>query len=310
MGKIARRMRQLLKQTIHQPVVPLQAFADGKKKAQENIASVKSLEELSEDGYDPLHAIYVHAQNRVSLFAEDASTLPPLHVWNDFAAKMEDEYCPGYPPMSPITKSFCYLWELFDVSFGEDRETIGSVFIAMAPDLGVDLFQLAVVKKLSTTRMGIYEVIGITGKQYELTELLTEKKFVAMIPSGYAGKLGDLLYLRLASPLVDMANCHVCLTTPYVLLGTSKGDWISFFERNEIKKTQVGYEARLHRFLKQGKNRRYWTEFVFNGYFNHTPDRIFLTGIPDRPETLPHANEFDESQVNYLMIESQVQGVL
>jgi hypothetical protein len=44
--------------------------------------------------------------------------------------------------------------------------------------------------------------------------------------------------------------------------------------------------------LKWGTSRRYWTEFVFEGYVNHRPGAIFLKGLPDLPESRPHSREY------------------
>ncbi len=41
--------------------------------------------------------------------------------------------------------------------------------------------------------------------------------------------------------------------------------------------------------MKYGLNRRYWPEYIFTGYANYTANAVLLTGIPDLPETLPHA---------------------
>ncbi len=41
--------------------------------------------------------------------------------------------------------------------------------------------------------------------------------------------------------------------------------------------------------MKWGPARDYWTEFVFEAYVNHRQDMIFLTGLPDVPESRPHS---------------------
>src|ERR1039457_5211689 len=48
----------------------------------------------------------------------------------------------------------------------------------------------------------------------------------------------------------------------------------------------------LERHLKWGTSRRYWTEFVFEGYVNHRPGAIYLEGLPDVPESRPHSREY------------------
>jgi hypothetical protein len=308
MGKIAKSMQKLLLQTIQEKVVPFEALVESERKAQENVASMRSFQELCEEGYDPTHALYIATQNLVSCFGEEASVLPPLHAWNDFALEVEKTYMPGYPPMSPITKSYSFPWKFFDVGFGEEQETLGSVMITLGPEIGVSPLQLEAIKKLSASRMGIYEVTHVAGKRHEFTELITNKKYQAMVASGYVGNLGDLVYIRLLPPPIEGAiDYYVTMNTPYVLLGTTKKDWIEFFERNQIKNIHVGYESRLYKFLKHGKSQKFWIEFVFEAYLNYMQDRIFLVGIPDRPETLPHSDRFDLSGVNQRMIFHQLE---
>ena len=41
--------------------------------------------------------------------------------------------------------------------------------------------------------------------------------------------------------------------------------------------------------MKFGPARDYWNEFVFEAYVNHQADAIFLAGLPDVPESRPHA---------------------
>lgn len=43
------------------------------------------------------------------------------------------------------------------------------------------------------------------------------------------------------------------------------------------------------RHMKYGPIRNYWNEFVFPAYVNHRPEVIYLKGLPDIPESLPHS---------------------
>jgi hypothetical protein len=51
----------------------------------------------------------------------------------------------------------------------------------------------------------------------------------------------------------------------------------------------------LHEFLKFGKAAHSrkpdesWNEFIFQAYHHHQAEAIFLTGLPDVIESLPHA---------------------
>jgi len=41
--------------------------------------------------------------------------------------------------------------------------------------------------------------------------------------------------------------------------------------------------------MKYGPERSYWPEDVFEAYVNHTPEVIYLTGLPDVEESRPHS---------------------
>src|SRR5712691_2504352 len=85
---------------------------------------VKNSQHLVEhEGYDPLRAAYIAAQNLLSFFAESVSTFDEFAAYCDIVGAAEDAYMPGGPPLSPITVSYFTTWALFDVRFGPDQET-------------------------------------------------------------------------------------------------------------------------------------------------------------------------------------------
>ena len=45
--------------------------------------------------------------------------------------------------------------------------------------------------------------------------------------------------------------------------------------------------------MKYGLHRNYWHEFILQAYFNYRYDVILLTGLPNVPESLPHAPQWD-----------------
>ena len=42
--------------------------------------------------------------------------------------------------------------------------------------------------------------------------------------------------------------------------------------------------------MKYGPEPNHWNEFIFSAYSGHRHEAIFLTGIPDIRESLPHAS--------------------
>jgi hypothetical protein len=104
---------------------------------------------------DPLHAVYVAVQNVTSIFAERVSQLPEFRPYSRLAARAEDEYMPGGPPMSPLTGSYFTTWAFFDLRFGPDDETIGTCLLDVADPLGLGEDVAGAVRLMSETRMGI-----------------------------------------------------------------------------------------------------------------------------------------------------------
>ena len=87
----------------------------------------------------------------------------------------------------------------------------------------------------------------------------------------------------------QLAQYWVAMTTPYILLDTSKADWIAFLKRTMLHCEGSNDRTRLHSLLKYGLEPNYWNEFVLKAYHHHQHDAVFLTGIPDLRTTLPHA---------------------
>jgi len=94
------------------------------------LPKVKTVQErVTEDGDDPLFAVYAAVQNLTSVFSEGVSQFDELREFFDIIAAAEDEYMPSGPPMSPLTGTYFTTWAFFDVRFGPDQETIGTCMI-------------------------------------------------------------------------------------------------------------------------------------------------------------------------------------
>lgn len=258
------------------PVVPLPG----------NIEDVK---ELIDDGLDPVHAVYVYIQQMSSYFAEGVSRLPELKPFAKLVSHAEDEYMPAGPPMSPLTVSYFTCWAFYDLQFGKDRETIGKCQIEANDVFLMNADQLDALKKMSESRMGIYEHIGFADGLVRLRELITGDEFSCLCAAGYRGSPGELWFVRRLPPLLpELATFHVLFTTPYILIESTKDDWMQFFKRTLLTFGNDDRE-RLHQLLKFGLSTNYWHEFVFQAYHHHLPEAIFLAGIPDLRTTLPQA---------------------
>jgi hypothetical protein len=90
-------------------------------------------------------------------------------------------------------------------------------------------------------------------------------------------------------PPLQGGSEHVVFTTPYIILKARLREWKAYFHR--VLSSQTSRQARIdecERHLKYGPSLNYWNEFVFEGYFKHSNEAIFLAGLPDIPESRPH----------------------
>ncbi len=250
-----------------------------------------TLEELAQELSDPQHVLYVAAQQFASAFAESVSEQPEFAGYSAIVGKAEDEYLPEGPPMSPLTRSYFTLWAFFDVRFGADRETIGSCMADVLRAMNAPDLMLGTLEKLSASRMGIYEHVGLEGPHVRLRELLSGDEFVCHSTSGYQGQLGELWYVRICPPVAESFDYHLVVTTPYVLSGSSREDWTAFLNRSLLDATDK--QRGMQDLLKYGSERVNWCEFVFQAYHHDEHDAIFLTGLPDVADSLPHSPQHD-----------------
>ncbi len=245
--------------------------------------------EMIAEGYDPVHAAYIFVHHITSVFSENISRLPEMRTYAQEVGSADEEYMPLGPPMSPLTTSFFSCWAFLDHGIDKTTDTLAGCLIEANDSICMNPDQLEALRRMSQSRMGIYEHKGTEDNHVRLRELITGKEFVCHSSSGYRGKKGELWYVRLLPPLVpELATYDIVFITPYVLIGTTKKDWIDFLRRNMVGMKEASEAEALHRLMKFGPSRNYWNEFVLLAY-HHQADAVFLTGIPDLRTTLPHA---------------------
>ena len=302
MANISQRLRREFQKASQGGIVSLAAYREGEGAGQE----IKTVTQLIEEGYYPLHAIYINTNNLISLFTEQVTDLPMFHRAHSLLSKAGDTYLPGYPPMSPITVSYYNGWAFYDLPIGIDNETMGGCFLSLCDMLPLNELQIEAARNLCQSRMGIYEVLGAAGAGYRLRELVTDREFEALIPSGFKSKPGDLVFIRLLPPVPECDLPWVGITTPYVLVGCREADWLEYFQRHQILPGTVGCEERLRRHFKVGKDKFYWIEFACWGYVNFRSDVIFLAGFPDQLHTQPAHLDFDPTTLDLRLVAAQL----
>lgn len=262
-----------------------------------HIASEKELKEL-----DPLHAVYVYAQNKMDIMAEQLMQLPACGKIKSAMKDAFDRYTPDYPPMSPVTNSYFSCWGLFDVEIGVGKESLAKIVIKVSQALSTDQNLITLYKIMQQSRMGLYLHEGVEGKLIVLRELVTDVQVRCVCTSGYIGTPGEIWFTRiLPEPFPELGYGYsVVLVTPYVLGREeggyyrntgSLGNWQAFLDRTLAKEGKADKVAAYEKLMKYGLNRYYWNEYIFQGYANYDDCVVFLAGIPDQPDTLPHFDD-------------------
>lgn len=284
----------------NEQTINIKDWRQGKTTAEELQQTVVSDKELAK--LDPAHAIYVYAQNQLSVFVEQIAVMPELTKLVDAYEKAEDEYMPSFPPKSPLTSSYFTCWGFFDLYVGSHKETFGTIILQLCEFFKTNKQLTNIFQIMQQSRMGIYIHSGTRGELVFLRELITNKEMTAIVPSGYFGETGEMWLARvLPPPGAGGAEYGVVFTTPYVLGEIEKGSlfknaseekWKAYFDRN-LKKTGIAEEtAAYEALMKYGLTKNYWNEYIFLSYVNYRNNTILLAGFPDRPATLPHSPDF------------------
>ncbi len=285
---IADKLLRAMKRYSRDKVVDLAAVISGGRNAEDLQRTIVSQEALAR--LHSAHAPYVYAQNVVSVLSEQLTGLKEMNSLARLIEEAEEECMPGGPPMSPLTSSYFTCWAFFDACVGIGKETIGSVGIAVASAFGMHSELLRVIGLMQQSRMGIYVHQGLDKDAVLLRELVTGRSVRAISPAGYMGQKGELWYVRVLPPPSPAMREHVAFTTPYLLLKANEYEWQSYFRRTLPDASQEARIEAYERHMKYGPSRKYWNEFVTEAYVNFRSDVIYLTGLPDIPESLPHSS--------------------
>jgi len=299
---ISKKVISALKKASARKVIDISEIREAKIFAEDLEKTIITEKELAE--LDPLHGVYAYAQNKISVLVEQIGELPPLSKIVDAYADAEDLYMPSGPPISPLTKSYFTCWGFFDLCVGLKKETFGTIIIDICKHLEVNSNLIAVFECMQNSRMGFYINEGFSDKFISLRELITGKKIIATVPSGYIGRTGEMMLARIMpDPFPELNYGYsVVLTTPYIIsemkasrfVIADEEKWLSYFEKTQ-EKTKIKDKKRSYEVLmKYGINRHYWNEYIFEGYVNYTKEMILLAGFPDDPVSRPHSNENSE----------------
>jgi hypothetical protein len=249
-------------------------------------------DELIKDGLDPSLAVYAHTQSLISMFAEHLSTTKEARQFARIVAAAEDTYMPSYPPISPVTHSHFAMWSLFDVEFGQSRETIGTCFLHIAKLIDLPASLQAAAASMQASRLGLYVHCGHDDRFVTLREVGSDRPVRCFVPAGYRGEVDEIWLARLLPPAGSRFDYHVAITTPYIIIGEHEPAWLAYLDR---ERRRIGSKALARKMdataytMKYGPSVNHWNEYIFCAYAGHRVDAVFLTGIPDNKKSLPHA---------------------
>ena len=234
-----------------------------------------------------------------------------------FHDQVEDEYMPGGPPQSPVYDSFAIQFVLSAVPQGIANETPYSVLArlllrdpsrarlqSMAQSLADSRFDLYRVKSASSHTAEIESVrgggtlsVGLTGPflragDFGLMRVLQfgDRFFIADSPYMLKASEGDwYLYLARIVAQQQGADSH---PAPQKASKLSSKEQARRRQKDKARATSNEPEEIIRRHLKFGPSPRYWFDYVMDAYAGERRGTVFLEGVPDRPELLPHSHEY------------------
>ena len=286
MNKISNKIKRKFKKTKNNTIVNISELKSAKDKLSDIESNLQNI--IKNEEYDPSHKIYIITQNLLSNFSEDFSTLVEFSDFYDKVVEIENEFMPSGPPMSPLTKSYFTFWCFCDLMFGEEKETICSIYYDLAVENEFDKILLKAITNLNSSYMGFYLHMGFDDDFILLKEIFTNRSFRCKCPAGYTGKKDEIWYIRVVSNLDTVYNYHIIINTPYIILNYTEQDWISFFQRHGIRKENNKAEKILYSFLKDNPDIKYWHNYIMDAYVNYSESNVLLTGIPDVKGSKPH----------------------
>jgi len=254
------------------------------------------------------------AVTRAAVQLLGAPAFEPLARFHD---QVEDEYMPGGPPQSPVYDSFAMQFVLSSVPQGIANETPYSVLArlllrdpsrarlqAMAQCLADSRFDLYRVKGASTDAAEVELVrgggalsVGLTGPflragDWGLMRVLQfdDRSFIADSP--YLLKAREEDWRQYLARVVAQQQGAASTSAPQKASKLSSKEQARRHQKDKARAARNEPEEIIRRHLKFGPSPRYWLDYVMDAYAGERRGIVFLAGVPDRPELLPHSHEY------------------
>ena len=286
-GPIAQKLLKEIKKARSAKVLDLEVA----RSARATFDEIEQRARASHAEAPPLFALYAYVHNVITVVAEVPIDHPALRKHADRIARAEDEYLPSGPPMSPLTKSFFCTWVLYDLSVGLRKETVGQCVLALQRELGMADAFVRIAENLVDSKMSMYLLVAHEPEgRMRLRELVTDREIVAICGSGHRGAAGELWFARVLPPRVPTLDDHTVFATPYVVSPFHARAWREYLDR-ALAGAVADRTAAFEELMKRGPGGRYWSEYLFEAYANHSAKAVFIMGVPDVALSRPHSRE-------------------
>lgn len=284
-------------------------------------------EEALEDDDEPLPddvAPFFGHYVAVTRAAVQLLAVPAFDRLARFHEEVEEVYMPGGPPMSPIYDSFSMQFVLGAVPQGAGSETPYSVLarLLLRDPARARLQRMA--QSLADARFELYRVPSAKGHDARI-EPVRGGDALSVRLTGPFLRTGDFGLMR----VLPFEDGYYIADSPY-LLQASEDDWREHLKRvvvqqgapkpasaaassapskasklsskelarrrqkEKAKASRSEPEEVIKRYLHLGLSDRYWFDYIMDAYAGERNGIVFLAGVPDRPELLPHSAAYSD----------------
>jgi hypothetical protein len=243
---------------------------------------------------------------------------PPFDGLARFHEQIEDEYMPGGPPQSPVYDSFAMQFVLSAVPQGVGNETPYSVLARLLQGDPSRARLQNMAQSLADARFELCRVKSANGHAAEV-ELVRSDSAVQVGLTGPFLQAGDFGLMR----VLEFDGRSFIADSPYLLKATEE-EWREHLARvvagqpgsspapaprkpskltskeqarrrqkDKVRASRNEPEEVIKRYLQFGSSPRFWFDYVMDAYAGERRGIVFLAGVPDRPELLPHSDEYE-----------------
>jgi hypothetical protein len=237
-------------------------------------------------------------------------------------ARLQDElakvYMPGGPPMSPVYDSYAVQHVLGEIPQGLAGETPYTVLaqLSKGDPARARLQQLA--ESLAGSHLDLYRVARLEGERAELLPVRGGDALTVLLTGPFLREDDFFLGRALA-----FDGAWFMADSPYLLQAPER-EWLEYLDRaarppaatpvasgsgrplgkpkltpKQVARRRQEQKRRaalslpagaVVQHLQHGPSERFWLDYFMDGYAGERRGIVRLAGVPDRPETLPHAD--------------------